>query len=317
MTFNVLGTGSFLPSRVVTNDDLSAMVDTNDEWIAQRVGVRERHVCTVETATDLAYGAAVAALENGGVAASELDFILCATITPDYASPSVACMVQKRLGGSCPAMDISAACSGFVYALDAAAGYFARGKAKKMLVIGAEQMSRVTDWGDRSTCVIFGDGAGAMVLGEGDGLLAITLSTVGGTDVIRVPVYPGASPFDQKGHEKPFIHMNGQETFKFAVNSFCRDMKTVMAEAGLRHEDVSFIIPHQANQRIIDAAVSRLELPPENFISNIARVGNTSAASVAIAADELWRSGRLKRGDNVILAAFGGGLSSAACALKW
>jgi 3-oxoacyl-[acyl-carrier-protein] synthase-3 len=306
-----------VPARAVTNEELTHLVDTSDEWIYQRVGVKERRVCTTETVLDLAAGAAEEALQMSGVSASKLDFILCATITPDDLSPSLACMVQSRLGASCPAMDVSAACSGFVYALETAAAFFARGSVKKMLVIGAERLSRIVDWTDRNTCIIFGDGAGAMVLGEGDNFLASKLFARGCGDVLKIPAFGGKSPFREGGEEKPYIRMNGQETFKFAVSAMASDLEDVIAAAGIRPEDVAWVIPHQANARIIDAAARKTGIPFGRFAKNIDRYGNTSAASIPILADELNRAGLLKDGDYVALSSFGGGLTSAACVLRW
>lgn len=317
MTFSVLGTGSYAPPRVVTNDELSTFLDTSDEWITQRVGVRQRHVCTTETAADLAVEAAKRALENAGTKPEELDLIIAATVSGEDISPSVSCMVQNRLGAVCPAYDINAACSAFLYLLETAAGYFARGKVRKVLIVGAERMSRILDWDDRSTCVIFGDGAGAMVLGEGDNFLSSKLYTKGGDDVIKIPNFIGKSPFYEREQIKPYVHMKGQETFKFAVGAMCRDVEEVIAQAGLTSEDIAYVVPHQANIRIIDFAVRKLQMPAEKFFVNIERYGNTSSASVPMAVDELNREGKLKRGDYLVLCAFGGGLSSAACVLKW
>ncbi len=317
MNFKVLGTGSFVPPFSVTNDALSKFLDTSDEWIRKRVGIVERHVCTTETTADLAYQAAVRALENGDTDPGELDMILCATVSGEDASPAVACMVQKYLGVSCPAMDINAACSGFLFALDTAAGFFARRKVKKMLVIGAERMSRLIDWTDRSTCVIFGDGAGALLLGEGDAYITSKLHTKGGDELIKIPNYAGESPYYKNEVPEPHVYMNGPETYKFAVNALCQDLKDVLTDAGLEDTDLSVIVPHQANIRIIQAAAARLHMPMERFFVNIEKYGNTSAASIPLAIDELNRAGKLTRNSYIALCAFGGGLSSAACILRW
>ena len=317
MSFKVLGTGRCVPERVVTNDDLSQMVETSDEWIMQRVGIKERHVCTTETATDLAYKAALGALEMSGVTPDQLDMIICATISADDASPSMSCAVQNALGATCPAMDVSAACSGFVYALDTAAGFFARGRVKKVLVIGGEKLSRMIDWTDRNTCVIFADGAGAVVLGEGDDYLASRLHAKGGDTVIKIPHFEGLSPFNEVQPKKPVIYMNGQETFKFAVNALSGDLSYVIEQAGLTTDDIAWVVPHQANTRIIDAASRKLGIPMDKFGLNIERYGNTSSASVPILLDEWNREGRFNKGDYLALCVFGGGLTSAACVLRW
>lgn len=317
MNFNIVGTGSYLPEKVVTNDDIAKIVETSDEWIRQRVGISERRIATHETCVDMAVGAANAALEAAGIKADELDLILASTVSGDDASPSVACMVQNRIGASCPAYDINAACSAFLFLLETAAGYFARGKVKKALVIGAEKLSRILDWTDRSTCVIFGDGAGAAVLELGDGYVDSTFDVKGGDDVIKIPHYHGNSPFDTTETLSPFIHMAGQETFKFAVSSITRDVAMLLERNGLTPEDIKYIVPHQANARIIDTAARRLKIPQEKFYMNIDRLGNTSSASVPIALDELARSGKLEKGDKIILCAFGGGLASAAALMVW
>lgn len=318
MSFRVLGTGMYVPPKVVTNDDLSQFLDTNDAWIQQRVGVRERHISTSETAADMAAKAALAALENSGVAPEEIDLILAATVSGESISPSVSCMVQKLLGLSCMAMDINAACSAFDFLLETAAGFFARGKAKKILVIGAERMSRILDWEDRSTCVIFGDGAGAAVLGTGENYIDAVFDVKGGDDVIDIRQPVGSSPFYERGQEKKAVaHMAGQETFKFAVTAICRDCREILQRNGLTFEDIAYIVPHQANQRIIDFASRKLKVAKEKFYTNIERYGNTSSASIPIALDELNRAGKLKRGDYLLLPAFGGGLASACCLLRW
>ena len=317
MSFKILGTGSCLPLRVVGNDELSEFIDTSDEWISQRVGIRERRICTTETTADLALGAAKAALEMSKVEPGELDLILCATVSADNSAPSLACSVQSMLGATCPAMDINAACSGFIYMLDTAAGFFARGRAKKALVIGAERLSRFIDWQDRSTAVIFGDGAGAMVLAQGDEYLSSKLFARGNDAILGIPNSDGASPYYKNAPRHPFIHMNGQETFKFAVKAMCTDLCEVVEAAGLTLDRISWIVPHQANARIIDAAVKKLGLDPDRCFKNIDRVGNTSAASVPILADELCRSGKLQNGDYIAMCSFGAGLTSAACVIRW
>ena len=318
MSFCILGTGSFVPQRVVTNEDLSHMVETSDEWIVKRVGVKERRVCTTETVTDLGVEASVRALENSGVKAEELDLIIAATISADTISPGLAGMVQNRIGASCPCFDMNVACPGFLFALDVAAGFFARKAVRKVLVVSAERMSGLIDWTDRSTCVIFGDGAGAAVLGEGDNYLASELHTAGGDDVISIPTWWNNSPFYKHELKKNKVNMAGQETYKFAVTSMVRDIQSVLKKAGLTGEQVKAVIPHQANYRIINEARRRIpEIAPEKFLLNIDRFGNTSSASEPILLDEANRQGLLQRGDYVVLTAFGGGLSTAASVVRW
>lgn len=317
MSFNIIGTGTCVPEKTVTNDDLSKFLDTSDEWIRQRVGVVSRHICTTETVSDLAQGAAERALENCGLSADDLDLIIGASVSGDYMTPSVACMVQGRIGAKCPAFDISAACSSFVFMLETAAGFFARGKVENVLVVGAERLSGVLDWTDRSTCPIFGDGAGAAVLTKGSGYIDSTMTTHGGDDVIRIPRYAGASPYYMVEPAEPYTFMAGQETFKYAVNSISSDVEKLLADNSLSADDIAYIVPHQANKRIIDFASHRLKMSKEKFYLNIENYGNTSSASIPIALDEMNRSGMLKRGDKLIFTAFGGGLANASCLVEW
>ncbi len=317
MSFKIIGTGRYVPDRIVTNDELSSLVDTSDEWIRERVGVVRRHISESETAAEMAYKAALSALEASGTTPDELDLILVATVSGETVSPSTACMVQKMLGATCLAYDINAACSAFLFLLETADGYFARGRAKKALVIGTERMSRIVDWSDRSTCVIFGDGAGAAILAEGDGYKHATFTVEGGDEVIKIPAPVGKSPFWNGKNDSPYIWMNGQETFKYAVSSMSRDIKKVLADAELTVDDVKYIVPHQANYRIIELAARRLKIPLDKFKLNIDEYGNTSSASIPIALDELAREGKLEPGDRLILTAFGGGLASAACLIEW
>lgn len=317
MSFSILGTGMYVPPRVVTNEDISKLVETNDEWIVQRVGVKQRHISTNETAADMATKAALAAVENSGVKKEEIDLILAASVSGESISPSVSCMVQNQLGLDCMTMDINAACSAFVFLLETAAGFFARKKVKKVLVIGAERLSRIVDWEDRGTCVIFGDGAGAVVLGEGDNYLDSVFHVQGGNNIIDIPQFIGKSPFFELEQKKPYIHMRGQDTFKFAVNAICKESKYLLENNQLTFDDIKYVVPHQANQRIIDFASVMLKVPKEKFYVNIDRYGNTSSASIPIALDELNRQGKLNRGDLLLLPAFGGGLASAACIVRW
>lgn len=317
MSFSIIGTGMYVPENTVTNDNISKLVDTNDEWIKQRVGISERRISTHETATDMAYQAALRALENAGTSPEELDLIIGATVSGENICPSVASLLQRKLGASCPAYDINAACSAFIFLLETAAGYFARGKAKKILVVGAERLSGIVDWSDRGTCIIFGDGAGAAVLQSGDGYLDSEISTEGGDDVIKIPAFAGSSPFYTAESDAPYIMMHGQETFKYAVNAITHDINVLLERNNLSKDDIKYIVPHQANSRIIDLASRKLKIPIEKFVMNIDKYGNTSSASIPMALDEINRAGRLRKGDLIILTAFGGGLSNGACLIKW
>lgn len=317
MSFKIIGTGKYVPEKVVTNDDLAKIVETSDEWIKKRVGVDERHLSSGETTSQMAFQAAKAALENAGVSPEELDLIIVSTVSGDTITPSMSCKIQQMLGASCNCYDINAACAAFLYLLETAAGHFARGKCKKALVVGAERLSALVDWSDRSTCVIFGDGAGAAVLEEGDCYLDSVFTVKGGDSVIKIPTHKGISPYFLGEQEKPFIHMQGQETFKYAVNALCTDIKTIMDRNSLTIDDIAYIIPHQANVRIIDFASKKLDIPIEKFVINMQKYGNTSSASIPIALDELGRSGKLKSGDLIIMCAFGGGLASGANLIRW
>ncbi|MFZ5974015.1 MAG: beta-ketoacyl-ACP synthase III [Bacillota bacterium] len=319
MSFSIIGTGSAVPDCVKTNADLSNIVDTSDEWITTRTGIKERHICTNEALSDILFKAAVMALEDAGTAAKELDLIICATIRGDYISPSLACVIHEKLGAlaSCPAFDINAACTGFIYALDVAAGYFARKKAKKVLILAAEAMSTMVDWNDRATCVLFGDGAGAAVLAAGDDLLSIRLTALGNTEALYIPHVTGNCPYSEKSETDTFLVMHGQDVYKFAVSAMCNDVLEVIKEAGIAKTEIDYVLPHQANIRIIDAAQKRLKIPQYKYITNIGKYGNTSAASIPLMLDESSRSGKLKKGDILVFSAFGGGFTTGACVLRW
>ena len=316
MSFSILSTGRALPKTVLTNEELCSFVDTTDEWIRSRTGIGQRHICMEESLTDLAAEAARRAMASAGVGAGDLDLILCATISSDYITPSLACTVQEAIGASCPAFDVSAACPGFLFALDVADGYFARGRAKQILVIAAEAMSRLMEWRDRSTCVLFGDGAGAVVLGPGEGLRSLSIRTQGRTNVLYVPAARGNLPGRAQGPES-YAVMDGQEVFKFAVTAMCRGLRGSIRDAGLSEADIDWVLPHQANMRIIEFAMSKMKIPPERFLINIERLANTSAACIPILLDESREQGKLKKGDLLAMCAFGAGLTSASAVIRW
>lgn len=318
MSFRIIGTGMYVPPKTVTNDDLSKIVETNDEWITKRVGIKERRISETEFTSELGAKAAQAALDDAGVKAEDLDLILAATVSGETVSPSMACMIQNRLGATCPAMEMNAACAAFLYLLETAAAYFALHKDyQRILVVGCERMSGILDWTDRGTCVIFGDGSGAAVLERGEGYLDSVLTVKGGDDVIKIPHFIGTSPFFKTEQDTPYIHMKGQETFKYAVNAISSDIKTLLERNNLTMDDIAWIVPHQANARIIDFACHRLGISAEKMFVNIEKYGNTSSASVPMALHELKESGKLKRGDKIILCAFGGGLSNMACLIEY
>lgn len=318
MSINILSTGSFVPPLSLTNDELCQRIDidSSDEWIIQRVGVKERRISESLFNWEMGTKAAEHALEQAGLSASDIDFIVCATVSSEDSSPCTAAMIQRALGAQCPAMDLHAACSGFIYSLETCAALLKMGY-KKILLVASERLSRIVDWSDRNTCVIFGDGAAALVLEEGDNYLASVLHSFGGDEVIKIPNFEGDRTFFTRDTPAPYIYMNGQETFKFAVGRMQKDIREVLGRANVREEDVSWVIPHQANIRIIDAARRRLHIDPDRYVTNIDRFGNTSAASIPLALDELNRSGKLKREDILVFCAFGGGLSSGASLLRW
>lgn len=317
MSIRILGTGAYVPEKIVTNDDLSQMVDTTDEWIRQRVGIGERHISVSESAAEMGAKAAAQALEAAGINAEDLDLIIGASVSHDDICPSMAACVQSLIGATCPAFDVNSACSGFIYALDTAAAFLAKGGYQHILVLGAERLSRIVDWTDRSTCVIFGDGAGAFVVTKGEQYLTSKLFTQGGDSVLHIPSGSDKSPFYEKELLPGTIMMNGQETFKFAVRRMAEDIQQLCERIGAKPEDLAWVVPHQANTRIIDLCARKLKLPQEKFYMNIERYGNTSSASVPISFNELVRSGKLKEGDLIAMCAFGGGLSSAACIIRW
>ncbi|HWR18240.1 MAG TPA: beta-ketoacyl-ACP synthase III [Clostridia bacterium] len=317
MSFSIIGTGSAYPTRCVTNDELATLVDTSDNWIRTRTGVMERRVLTSETLEDIAYDAAMHALEDAKIAPEELDLILCSTIRNDYITPSLACMLQRRLKATCISMDINAACSGFLYALDVADGYFARKRAEKVLVVSAEAMSKMLDWTDRATCVLFGDGAGAVVLTEGDDLLSLRLTASGNAESLGIPNIEGNSPFSKVLGRPQTVYMTGQDVYKFAVNALCQDLEAVIEAADVKQEDIAYVLPHQANTRIIEAAINKLKISGDRYLINIDRFGNTSSASIPILLDECRRKNKFSKGDLLAFSAFGGGFTSGACILRW
>jgi 3-oxoacyl-[acyl-carrier-protein] synthase-3 len=313
----VLGVGSALPKRQVTNAQLAETVDTSDEWIVERTGIRSRYVAgDGETTASLATDAAKRALENAGVAAGEIDLIVLATATPDQTFPSSATKVQAALGiDDCIAFDVHAVCTGFLYALSVADSMLRSGSAEKALVIGAETFSRILDWDDRGTCVLFGDGAGALVLGAEEserGILATKLHADGRhNDLLFVDGGPSTTGTVGK------LRMKGREVFRHAVVNLAEVLNEVLADAGLTAADVDWVVPHQANARILDATAKKLGLPPEKVVVTVDKHANTSAASVPLALDTAVRDGRIKRGDLVVLEAMGGGFTWGAAALRY
>lgn len=323
--FGVLGTGMAVPKRILTNAELETMVDTSDEWITTRTGIKERRIAGEgDRSSTLAYQAALKALQSANLQAEDLDAIICATVTPDMAFPSTACLVQSLLGvEKIPAFDLSAGCSGLGYAITVAEGLLTTGHYQRVLVVGVDLLSKITDFTDRSTCVLFGDGAGAVILGpvpEGYGIIASELGADGASgSALELPAGGSLNPasvatVQERQH---YIKMQGSEVFKFAVRIMEDATKRILDKAGIDKKNVAWVVPHQANIRIINAAADRLGIPQERFFVNVDRYGNTSAASIGLALDELARSGELQDGDYVVLVGFGAGLTWSALLLKW
>ena len=317
----IAGTGSYLPEKVLTNADLEKMVETSDEWIQTRTGIRERHIAADgQTTSDLGYQAALRALEAAGIEASQLDMIVVGTTTPDLIFPSTACLIQAKLGASgCPAFDVNAACSGFVFALSVADKFIRSGDARHVLVIGAETLTRIVDWNDRTTCVLFGDGAGAVVLkaDEDTGILSTHLHADGSKkELLWNPVGVSAG-FGDSENGRGAILMKGNDVFKYAVKALDSVVDETLHANGLDKADLDWLIPHQANLRIIEATARRLDMSMDQVIVTVDKHGNTSSASVPMALDHAVRSGRVERGQLLLLEAFGGGFTWGSALLRY
>ena len=321
----ILGTGFYVPEKIMTNADLEKIVETSDEWIVERTGIKERRIAEDnQPMSDLALRAAKDALADAGVAAEELDLIIVATLTSDRIIPSTACMIQNLLGAKhAAAFDLSAACSGFAYAASVAAQFIETGAYKKALVIGAETLSKYINWEDRNTCVLFGDGAGAAVLGqveEGYGILSFDLGSDGsGGDAIQIPSSGSLMPVSKESIDQKLnlIHMNGRDVFKFAVKAMGKTVKNSLAKIDMPQEKIDWLVPHQANIRIIESAAKRLSMPMDKVIVNIHKYGNMSAACIPIALAEAAAAKRFKKGDIIALSGFGAGLTWASCIIRW
>jgi 3-oxoacyl-[acyl-carrier-protein] synthase-3 len=318
----IVGTGSYLPEKVLTNADLEKMVDTNDEWIVSRSGIRERHIAAEgETTGDLAFHAATRALEAAGLAAADVELIVLGTTTPDLIFPSTACLLQHRIGANgCPAFDVNAACSGFIYALSVADQFIRSGMVKNALVVGAETLSRMVDWTDRGTCVLFGDGAGAVVLKADDeaGIISTHMHADGGKrDLLYNPAGVSVGFDTSLPNAGVKVLMAGSDVFKYAVKALDSVVEETLQANGLDKHDLDWLIPHQANLRIIEATAKRLEMPMDRVIVTVDRTGNTSAGSVPLALDEAVRSGKVQRGQLLLLEAFGGGFTWGSALIRY
>lgn len=320
MTARIIGTGSAVPEQIVTNEDLSKIVETSDEWISSRSGIRERRIAKEETTTSLAILAGKRALENAGIASEEIEVIIVATCTPDYFFPNTACQVQEAIGAKhAVAFDLSAACSGFLFALSTVQAYIKGGIYQKALIVGAETMSKMIDWSDRSTCVLFGDGAGAAVVSaEETGVLELVQKSDGtGKGVLSCKARETRNLLNHESETKEYLYMEGQPVFKFAVKTVPECVEEVLKKAEVKKEEIRYYILHQANSRIIQSVAKRLKEPEEKFPMNLSLYGNTSAASIPILLDEMNRNGMLNRGDKLVLSGFGAGLTWGAVLLEW
>jgi len=317
MSLKIIGAGKSVPEKRVSNKDLVGLIDTSDEWIFSRTGIRSRYVCTEETLTDLSASAALQAIQKASLDPNGIDLIICSTIMGDYRTPSLACCVSERIGAGCPAFDINAACSGFIYALEIASGYFSGGKTGNILIICAEMMSAHMDWNDRNTCVLFGDGAAACVVTSGAALRYIRLSATGNTSFISLATGTGNSPFVSRPRDSGFLKMQGQEVFRFAVNTVETEIRLALGSLDLSPGQIDWFILHQANKRIIDSARSKLNQPAEKFPENIDRYGNLSSVSVPLLLCEMLDADKIMPGDVIFMTAFGSGLTAGSCVMVW
>ena len=314
----IVSLGHALPQRTVTNAELTQFLDTSDEWIVSHTGIQSRRIISGdETLSALGAKAAKMALDRAGLTPGEIDYIVCSTTRGEMTFPATACLIQQHLGASCPALDINAGCTGFLYALDVADAMLLSGKAKRVLVVCAEQVSRMTDWTDRSTCVLFGDAAGAALCEPGEGLKTIRLFAKGDASALHAWSSGGNCPFDDHIPEEQPLYMNGQEIFKFAVTHSCRDIDAVLADTQVEADAVDYYVLHQANRRILDASRTRLKQPAEKFPVNITTHGNTSSACIPVLLSEMVEDGRLQRGQTLVLSAFGAGLTTGAALLQY
>lgn len=322
MRAKIIGTGSYLPNKTATNDDMACLVETSDEWIRTRTGICQRHLVSTpeENTTFMAVEAAKRALSDSGLMPEDIDVILVATVSSDYITPSTACMVQREIGAvRAVSFDINAACAGFLFGLNTVDAYFQAGIYQTALIIGVETLSKIVNWNDRSTCVLFGDGAGAVVAKASESGVLACLQGSDGThaDVLVCNTRSNNNPYVSTSKELDYLYMNGQEVFKFAVKKVPECLNLLLTATGLSPEDVDHYLLHQANYRIITSIARKLHLPLEKFPSNVDRCGNTSAASVPILLDELHQGGTLQEGDTLFLTGFGGGLTWGAALLKW
>lgn len=317
MKMKISGTGSALPKKIVTNEMLSQFLDTSDEWIRTRTGISERHVISDEKLEDLAIEAALKALDNADMKADDLDFIICSNVVNEYITPQMSCIIQGGIGAECPCLDLNCACAGFIYALEMAESLYKAGKVRNVLVVCAEEPTRMADWNDRRTCVLFGDGAGAVVLTPGDNIKSIKLSAASSTDKLWQFRTLQPTPYINKEEIDVPLQMKGQEVYKFAVKAASRDISRALEETGIDKDEVDYFLLHQANVRIIDAIQEYMDQPKEKFPVNISNHGNSSSSSCPILLDECNAKGLFKTGDIVAMSAFGAGFVSGAVVFEW
>jgi 3-oxoacyl-[acyl-carrier-protein] synthase-3 len=313
----IIGTGSAHPTCSVSNEMLEKFLETTDEWITERTGIKERCVISSEKLEDLATIAANKALEDAGLTAKDIDFIICSNVVNEYVTPALSCIIQGKLGATCPTVDINAACAGFIYALDMAEDKLNCKKAKNILIVCAEEPSRMVSWQNRSTCVLFGDGAGAAVVTEGDEMKAIRLTTSSLTEVLYYQRSLEPTPYITKEENFEPLVMKGREVFKHAVTNSCRDIRKLLNQTGLDAKDIKYYVLHQANRRIIDSIRNFLEVEEERVPHNVERYGNISSAALPALLDELNRGGKLSKGDKLVFSAFGAGFTTGACIIEW
>ncbi|NLB62112.1 MAG: ketoacyl-ACP synthase III [Clostridiales bacterium] len=318
MSFSILGTGSCTPKRKVTNAELCKFLDTSDEWIFTRTGIKERRVLTSENLIELSKVACENAISDAGITGEEIDMIICSTVRGDFVSPSMSCIIAKDVNPTCRYFyDMNMGCCGFISALDLAVSCFKAGKVKNVLVVCAESMTRLCDWEDRSSCVLFGDAVAAVVLGVGDSMLFTKLSVYPNSEHLNIPACTGNSPYIEERITDSYLTMNGQEVYKFAVSSITKEANEALGELKLSPNDISYYLMHQANMRIVEAVRNRLNQSEEKFPCNMERYGNTSSASIPLLLDELNKSNTFNKGDKLLFGAFGAGLATGVCVLEW
>lgn len=313
----IIGTGSAHPKCAVTNQMLEQFLETTDEWITERTGIKERCVISSEKLEDMACEAAMKALENANLTPADIDFLICSNVVNEYVTPALSCIIQGKIGATCPTVDINAACAGFIYAMDIADDKLKAGKAKNILIVCAEEPSRMVSWKNRSTCVLFGDGAGAAVVTAGDELKAIRLTTNSLTEVLYYQRTLEPTPYISKEENFEPLVMRGREVFKHAVTNSNRDIKALLDQTGLTPADIKYYVLHQANRRIIDSIRNFLGVEEERVPHNVERYGNISSAALPALLDELNRAGKLQKGDKLVFSAFGAGFTTGACIIEW